>query len=40
MKELLPHLEITALEGAGHHLFLDQPLGFMEALSRQLASWQ
>ncbi len=40
MKELLPHLEVTELAGAQHHLFLDQPLTFMEALTRQLDAWK
>ena len=40
MKELLPHLEVTALADAQHHLFLDQPLTFMDELSRQLAAWR
>ncbi len=40
MKELLPHLEVTELADAQHHLFLDQPLTFMENLSAQLDSWK
>jgi pimeloyl-ACP methyl ester carboxylesterase len=36
MKALLPALDITALADAQHHLFLDQPLAFMEILSAQL----
>ena len=40
MQELLPHLEVTELANAQHHLFLDQPITFMEALSRQLDGWQ
>lgn len=40
MKELLTTLEVTELADARHHLFLDQPLAFMQALSRQLDSWQ
>ena len=40
MKELLPHLEVTELADAQHHLFLDQPLTFMETLSRQLDAWR
>ncbi|MBT4160996.1 MAG: alpha/beta hydrolase [Gammaproteobacteria bacterium] len=39
MKELLPHLEVTELADAQHHLFLDQPLTFMEALTGQLNAW-
>jgi len=40
MKELLPHLEVTELADAQHHLFLDQPLTFMETLSAQLDAWK
>ncbi len=40
MKELLPQLEVTELADAQHHLFLDQPLTFMETLSVQLDSWK
>ncbi|MBL6690561.1 MAG: alpha/beta hydrolase [Pseudomonadales bacterium] len=40
MKELLPHLEVTELADAQHHLFLDQPLTFMETLSAQLDTWK
>ena len=40
MKELLPHLEVTELADAQHHLFLDQPLTFMETLGRQLDAWK
>ncbi len=40
MKALLPQLEVTELADARHHLFLDQPLTFMEALSAQLTAWQ
>ena len=39
MQDLLPHLEVTSLGGAGHHLFLDRPFEFMALLSKQLASW-
>jgi pimeloyl-ACP methyl ester carboxylesterase len=39
MKELLPHLEVTELADAQHHLFLDQPETFMEELTKQLAKW-
>ena len=39
MKELLPHLEEPELADAQHHLFLDQPLAFMEVLSAQLDAW-
>ena len=40
MKELLPHLEVTELADAQHHLFLDQPLTFMKALTTQLDKWK
>ena len=40
MKSLLPHLEVTALADAQHHLFLDQPLPFMAVLSEQLDRWK
>ena len=40
MQTLLPHLEVTALSDARHHLFLDQPQAFMEALGRQLEAWR
>lgn len=39
MKSLLPHLEVTELADSQHHLFLDQPLTFMDALSNQLNAW-
>jgi pimeloyl-ACP methyl ester carboxylesterase len=40
MKSLLPQLEITELADAKHHLFLDQPLTFMDALTGQLDRWK
>ncbi|MGI9323340.1 MAG: alpha/beta fold hydrolase [Pseudomonadales bacterium] len=40
MQELLPHLEVTELPNAQHHLFLDQPETFMAALSEQLLKWR
>ena len=39
MSELLPQLDVTELAKAQHHLFLDQPLNFMEELSAQLDAW-
>ena len=39
MKSLLPHLEVTELADAQHHLFLDQPLTFIETLMGQLNRW-
>jgi pimeloyl-ACP methyl ester carboxylesterase len=40
MKSLLPNLEVTELADAQHHLFLDQPVTFMECLSKQLDAWK
>ena len=40
MKSLLPNLEVTELADAQHHLFLDQPVNFMECLSKQLETWK
>lgn len=40
MKELLPSLEVASLPNAQHHLFLDQPLAFMEVLSEQLSKFK
>ena len=39
MKSLLPHLEVSELADAKHHLFLDQPQTFVEVLSSQLDAW-
>lgn len=39
MKELLPSLDVTELADAQHHLFLDQPLAFIEVLKHQLETW-
>ena len=32
--------EVTELADAQHHLFLDQPLTFMDTLTTQLKAWQ
>lgn len=40
MKELLPSLEVTELADAQHHLFLDQPLAFIDVLKQQLSNWR
>lgn len=40
MKELQPALEVYELPSAQHHLFLDQPIAFMDKLSEILASWK
>ncbi len=39
MKSLQPALEVHELGNARHHLFLDQPLDFMDRLSRILSDW-
>jgi hypothetical protein len=39
MKELQPALEVYKLADAQHHLFLDQPVAFMEQLSSILSDW-
>ncbi|HAK53055.1 MAG TPA: alpha/beta hydrolase [Gammaproteobacteria bacterium] len=40
MKELQPALDVHELADAQHHLFLDQPLAFMDLLSSILAGWR
>lgn len=40
MKELQPALEVYELADAQHHLFLDQPVAFMDQLSAILAGWK
>ncbi len=40
MKTLQPALEVFELEDAQHHLFLDQPIAFMDKLSEILESWR
>lgn len=40
MKKLLPHLKVTKMANAQHHLFLDQPEAFQETLAKQLADWR
>ncbi len=39
MKELQPALDVYELADAQHHLFLDQPLAFMDQLSTVLDGW-
>ena len=39
MKSLKPELEVIPLANARHHLFLDQPLAFVETLKGLLARW-
>ena len=39
MKGLLPFLEVRELRDSQHHLFLDQPLNFIELLTETLSGW-
>ena len=39
MKALLPLLEVKELGNSQHHLFLDQPLNFIELLTDTLSRW-
>jgi pimeloyl-ACP methyl ester carboxylesterase len=39
MKEMKPSLQLTELADAQHHLFLDQPMAFVEAVKDILAKW-
>ena len=39
MKSLLPALDVYELADARHHLFLDQPLAFMDQLTAIISSW-
>lgn len=40
MKEMRPDLEVVELPDAQHHLFLDQPLAFIDALGTIIAGWR
>ena len=40
MKSLQPALEVHALADAQHHLFLDQPLAFIDLLGSVLGEWR
>ena len=40
MQELRPDLTVVAMADAQHHLFLDQPLAFIDELKSILAGWQ
>ena len=40
MKSLQPALEVHPLANAQHHLFLDQPLAFVDVLKQILADWR
>ena len=40
MKSLKPELEVFPMADARHHLFLDQPMAFVETLKQLLASWR
>jgi pimeloyl-ACP methyl ester carboxylesterase len=39
MKEMKPSLQLIELADAQHHLFLDQPMAFVEAVKDILAKW-
>ncbi|HKI73026.1 MAG TPA: hypothetical protein VJ998_00155, partial [Pseudomonadales bacterium] len=39
MKSLQPALEVFEIADAQHHVFLDQPLAFVESLKSVLSSW-
>lgn len=39
MQEMRPDLTVIELAGAQHHVFLDQPLAFKEALKSILSAW-
>jgi pimeloyl-ACP methyl ester carboxylesterase len=40
MKELQPALEVYELADSQHHLFLDQPVAFMNQLNEILDGWK
>jgi pimeloyl-ACP methyl ester carboxylesterase len=40
MQSLAPQMQVVELAAAQHHLFLDQPLAFIETLSGILAGWR
>lgn len=40
MQELKPELAVVPIANAQHHLFLDQPLAFIDELKTILAGWQ
>ncbi len=40
MKSLLPELEMYPMADAQHHVFLDQPLGFVDQLKDVLSRWR
>jgi pimeloyl-ACP methyl ester carboxylesterase len=39
MKELRPDMTLTELKDAQHHLFLDRPNAFIDAVKETLAGW-
>jgi pimeloyl-ACP methyl ester carboxylesterase len=39
MQELMPDMTLVELKDAQHHLFLDQPLAFIEEVKKILADW-
>ena len=40
MKSLQPGLEVFPIAGAQHHVFLDQPMAFVDTLKSILAEWK
>lgn len=40
MKELKPELEVYPMADAQHHIFLDQPLAFIDTLKQVLDGWR
>ena len=40
MKALKPALEVVELKDAQHHLFLDQPLAFIDTLQAIVRGWR
>ena len=39
MQELMPDMTLVELKAAQHHLFLDQPLAFIDEVKKILAAW-
>lgn len=39
MKKLMPNMTLIELKDAQHHLFLDQPLAFIDVVKETLADW-
>ena len=40
MRSLRPDMEMTSIPDAQHHVMLDQPLAFIDAIKTQLNAWQ